>query len=80
MRDVALTTIESDLLTTIVRGIRPDFRNRHLIRLNHLRLIMVQGNVRFVPTALGFEWYRRHKEQKRGTSEEGCPQGAAKRE
>ena len=58
-----LNAEEAQVLAAIVRGDRPDLRNRNLIRLSRLRLIMVQGATRFVPTALGYDWHRRLEEQ-----------------
>lgn len=69
---------EAQVLAAIVRGDRPDLRNRNLIRLSRLRLIMVQGATRFVPTALGYDWYRRLGEQMQGDTEAGASKSASK--
>ena len=67
----ALTAEETKILATIVKGERLDLHNRRLIRLSHLRLIMLQGTTSFVPTALGYDWYRRLEQQLHGSGESG---------
>lgn len=49
-----------------MKGERLDLHNRRLIRLSHLRPIMLQGTTSFVPTALGYDWYRQHMEEAHG--------------
>jgi len=71
MGEPALSAEEAQVLAAIVRGDRPDLRNRNLIRLSRLRLIMVQGATHFVPTALGYDWYRRLEQQLHGSGESG---------
>lgn len=71
MREPALTPEEARLLAAIVRGGRQNPRNRHLVRLSHLRLIMLKGASLFVPTALGYDWSQRHAGETHGDSQEG---------
>ena len=66
MAQPALTAEESEILATIIDGGPLNLHNRRLIRLSHLRLIMLEGTSRFVPTALGYDWHRRQKEQMHG--------------
>lgn len=62
----ALTVEETKSLATTVKGERLDLHNRRLIRLSHLRLNMLQGTTSFVPTALGYDWYRQYMEEAHG--------------
>lgn len=78
MGEPALTAEEASILASIVRGEQLDLRDRRLIRLARLRLIMVTGKAAsFVPTALGYDWYRRFKEKSHGDRKESSPQGSA---
>lgn len=72
MGEPALSAEEAKVLAAIVRGDRLDLRNRSLIRLSRLRLIMVQGATHFVPTALGYDWHRRLKELAHGNGPDGA--------
>jgi hypothetical protein len=78
MGEPALSAEEAQVLAAIVRGNRTDLRNRSLIRLSRLRLIMVhlimvQGATHFVPTALGYDWHRRLEVQTHGAGKGGEP-------
>lgn len=77
MGQAALNAIEAKLLADIVQGHRQKLGDRNLIRLSRLRLIMLQGTSLFVPTALGYDWYRQYMEQMHGNDKEGGPQGAS---
>ncbi|WP_020697409.1 hypothetical protein [Reyranella massiliensis] len=76
MEEVELSPEEAETLQAVVRGDHAKLRARDLVKLNLMRLIMTRGTLAFEPTALGFEWYRKHKEERHGGEEEGSKQGS----
>lgn len=83
--DFELSPEEAETLGAVISGKAERLRTRDLVRLNLLRLIMTRGTQIFEPTALGYDWYRRHREEitmvaKKKSAAKKSPKKPVKRE